>query len=196
MKLRHLLVIGAGVAALTCGAAWADYAIKDGNGLPGTIFAFVCQTTKICPAHVLVDSFGNELHPAVTTQLPPALTTAGNLKVALTENTLPGWTPKMLNALSNSAVTIKSAAGSLAYVHCYNPNGTVAYLQLFDTSGAVTLGTTTPVLSMAIPQTNSTGYTLALAGVAFANAIKAAATSTATGSTAPGTALDCNVAYN
>lgn len=41
-------------------AARADYIIKDGGGTTQTIFAFVCQTVKICPAHVLTDSTGTE----------------------------------------------------------------------------------------------------------------------------------------
>lgn len=43
------------------GIAVADYTIKDGAAATQTIFAFVCATTKICPAHVTINSSGTEL---------------------------------------------------------------------------------------------------------------------------------------
>lgn len=107
-----------------------------------------------------------------------------------------GWTPKLLNALSTTVTTVKASSGKLGFVGCFNPNSLVAYMQVFDTSGTVTLGTTTPVLSLPIypgtnPQVQDMGF-----GTNFANAIKVAATTTATGSTAPTTSLDCNAGYN
>jgi len=108
-------------------------------------------------------------------------------------------TPKILNALSTTVTAIKSsAAGQLGAVYCWNPNSSVAYIQIFDvaTAGAVTLGTTAPKLSLGIPPTNSGGFTLSAIGVSFTTGIQVAATTTATGSTAPATALDCNAAFN
>lgn len=193
MRLRYLLA-GAALAVAGVSAALADYTIKDSNATTRTIFAFVCQTTKICPAHVLIKSDGTEINPAAAGQLPAALTGSGNLAVALQETNIAGSTPVLLNALGTSVTTVKASAGRLVYLHCWNPNAAAAYVQVFDISGSVTLGTSTPKLSMAVPPTNSNGFVLPLQGIAFANAIKAAATSTATGSTTPGTALDCNAA--
>jgi hypothetical protein len=113
----------------------------------------------------------------------PALATSG------------GWKPKLLNGLTNAAVTIKASAGQLAMLEGYNPNAAQIYIQVFD-SASPTVGTTTPVLSIPIAAGGTGGFTLSLAGVQFANAITVAATTTATGSTAPGTTLDCNAAYN
>ena len=62
------------------------------------------------------------------------------------------------------------------------------------TAGAVTVGSTTPKWSIGIPATAAAN--LARVGLAFANGIQVAATTTATGSTAPGTALDCNFSYH
>lgn len=42
-------------------AAVADYDIPLPNGPTKTIFTFACFTTKLCPAHALIDSAGNEL---------------------------------------------------------------------------------------------------------------------------------------
>ena len=47
--------------------------------------------------------------------------------------------------------TIKSSAGELGAYHCLNPNDRPpAYVQIFDTSGTVTLGSTVPVLSLGL----------------------------------------------
>src|SRR5262245_66372268 len=46
--------------ALTAGAL-ADFAIKDGNAVLKTVKSFVCETTKICYAHVLIRSDGMEV---------------------------------------------------------------------------------------------------------------------------------------
>ena len=110
-----------------------------------------------------------------------------------------GWQPSLLNGLAATVTAIKSsAAGQLGLLYCENPNNSVAYVQIFDvaTAGGVTLGTTTPKLSFSIPATNAAGFTLSVIGVKFSNGIQIAATTTATGSTAPNSALDCNAGYN
>jgi hypothetical protein len=112
-------------------------------------------------------------------------------------STVGGWTPKLLNSLSTTVTGIKSSAGQIGYIQCWNPNASVSYIQLFDAlSGSVTLGSTVPKLSIGVPPTNSTGFVLPLVGVQFASAISTAVTTTATGNAAPSTAVDCNAAYN
>jgi hypothetical protein len=105
-----------------------------------------------------------------------------------------GWTPKLLNGLSTTVVQIKASAGQLALVQCYNPNTSQIYVQLLD-SASPTLGTTTPVASIPVAPGSTGGFTLSGVGVQFANAIQVAATTTATGSTAPTTAPDCNAVF-
>lgn len=102
-----------------------------------------------------------------------------------------GWTPKLVNGLSSTAVTLKSAAGQMGLLQCYNPNASQAYVQLID-SGAVG----TPVLSIPIAPNATGGFALSLVGVQFTTSIKVAATTTATGTTAPTTPLDCNAGIN
>jgi hypothetical protein len=85
---------------------------------------------------------------------------------------------------------VDSDAGVLDFVSCYNPNATVAFVQIFDIVGAVTLGTSTPKTVLAIGATSTGGATMMNLG--FANAIKSAATTTATGSTGPTTDLVCS----
>lgn len=92
-------------------------------------------------------------------------------------------------AITNTVVTVKGSAGTFGGYFIYNANSSVAYLQVFDVSGSVTLGTTRPDLVFALPAGAAANLEIAN-GVAFANAIKIAATTTASGSSAPSTALD------
>ena len=108
-----------------------------------------------------------------------------------------GITPLKLNALTNSAVAIKASAGQLFMLQCGNTNASEYYVQIYNVAaGSVTVGTTAPTLSIPIAATSTGGFALSLQGLQFSTAISAAATTTATGGTAPGTALDCNAGYN
>jgi hypothetical protein len=103
-----------------------------------------------------------------------------------------GAAPSLANGLSTSIKTVRAGNGVLSFLSCYNPNATVSYVQFFDTIGTVALGTTVPKLSIGIPATQHVSVPV---GAAFLVGIKAAATTTATGNTAPGTPLDCNFTF-
>jgi hypothetical protein len=131
-----------------------------------------------------------------------AYTAQGAQWSTLTPSTTGGWdkwsTP---NNNSNAAlvataggVTVKGSAGTFGGYYCFNPNSTVTYLQVFDTSSAVTLGTTRPHLVFGIPA-NSAANIEFVNGINMANAIKIAATTTASNSTAPGTGMDVTILY-
>lgn len=108
-----------------------------------------------------------------------------------------GVTPKILNALSNSAVSVKGSAGQLFGLQCGNTNASEEYVQIYNVaSGSVTVGSTSPTLSVPIAATATGGLMISLVGIQFGTAISVAATTTATGGSAPGTALDCNAFYN
>ena len=106
-----------------------------------------------------------------------------------------GWTPFLANGLTTTLKTVKNAIGQLGGVQCYNPNSVQAYVQFFN-SATPTLGTTAPTLSVPIGPTSTGGMAIAMVGIQFSTVITMVATSTATGSVAPTTALDCNVWYN
>jgi hypothetical protein len=129
---------------------------------------------------------------------PGIATIVSVLKTTLTTTAVPattnGWNPFLDNAQSTTVTTVKGSAGELGAYHCLNPNSAPAYVQIFDTSGTVILGTTIPVLSLGLPASDGGNLEWTI-GVHFANAIKVAVTTTATGSTAPGTAVDCNFAF-
>lgn len=74
-------------------------------------------------------------------------------------------------------------------------NSAVTYLQLFDAvTGDVTVGSTTPTLSIPIPAGAGydTAFDTAMVKFDFTNGCVVAATTTRTGSTNPGTAVDYN----
>lgn len=77
---------------------------------------------------------------------------------------------------------IKTSAGKLFWLHVINRSASVRYLKLYNATAAnVTVGTTTPVLTLPIPTlatTNGAGFTIHFgdAGLAFDTAICIAAT--------------------
>lgn len=121
--------------------------------------------------------------------------------VTITPSTTGGWskwsTPNngTGNApLTNAVQTIKSGAGTFGGYMVYNPNATVAYLQVFDSTTA-SLGTTKAAIIIPIPPTSAANLEIAN-GVNMTTGIQAAATTTATGSTALATAgLDLTIWY-
>lgn len=95
-------------------------------------------------------------------------------------------------ALSNTAVSIKGSPGAIQALACYNPNATVEYVQVYDTTGSVTVGTTPAKFS--VPLTPSTVTNVQL-GVNMYSGIKVAGTTTSGGGTAPASALPCSVVF-
>jgi len=114
-------------------------------------------------------------------------------------NCIDGWLPKLLNGLTTTVTAVKTSQQALlGTVYCYNPNSSVAYIQLFDvaTAAGVTLATTVPKLSLGIPATTASGTGPTAVGITFYNGLQAAVTTTATGNTAPSIAMDCDVTYD
>ena len=99
--------------------------------------------------------------------------------------------------LTNTIVGVKVTGGVVAGVHCYNPNASEIVLQFFNSvpTGA-TLGTTAPYMIVPIAATATGGWVFSPLNVGFSTAISVAATTTSSGSTAPGTLPDCNVYFN
>jgi len=58
-KLTTALLVAAGI--MVVGSALADLSVKDGGGATRTIKNFVCETTKLCNATVLIKSDGTEI---------------------------------------------------------------------------------------------------------------------------------------
>jgi hypothetical protein len=100
-----------------------------------------------------------------------------------------GWTPSSQTALSNTVQAIKSSAGQLGGLDLFNPNSTTVYIQFFNAAtGSVTVGITAPTFVKALPAGAAANINYG-AGITFNTAISWAATTTATGNTAPSSAL-------
>jgi hypothetical protein len=99
-------------------------------------------------------------------------------------------------ALTNTDVAVKASAGRVYGYHVYNPNSSDIFIQFYDAgTGAVTVGTTTPKLSLVIPGGGVLDAMSLPVPISFGTAITVAATTTAGGGTAPTTALVANVVY-
>lgn len=100
-----------------------------------------------------------------------------------------GWSVNSQTALTNSKIAVKASAGNFGGYMVYNPNASAVFIQVFDVASAsVTLGTTAPTYVITLPATAAANVEFSL-GITHATAITLAATTTATGLTAPGTAL-------
>lgn len=99
-------------------------------------------------------------------------------------------------ALTNSAQAIKASAGNLYGYYIYNPNASAAaFIQFYNTaSGSVTVGTTNPLFMLTIPAGSAANLMFPYP-VSFSTAISWAATSTAGGNGALGTACDAVAWY-
>lgn len=134
---------------------------------------------------------------------PLSLTTAGALRVDASAATQPveliPATSGGCSCLSTNATAltlIKSSAGQLYGIDIGNSGASGVYVQVFNASstGSVTLGTTAPLYQTWIPAGGGRNYAFDQ-GIAFSTGLVFAVTTTRTGSTAPGTAADCNFIY-
>lgn len=166
--------------------AMANYGTSPGAVLVPGVNAFVTNANGNGQATMANSS------PVVIASNQSTINTAPQLQ------TSSGWTGKLLNALSTTVVQVKASAGQVGEIYCMNPSTVSnAYIQVFNVvSASVSLGSTTPLLAYGIPASSASGKTLSLVGTQFGTAISVAATTTATGSSAPQTALDCNISFN
>jgi len=119
--------------------------------------------------------------------------TASSLRAALGTATSGGVSSYIYNGLSTTVQTVKSSAGLVYGWVIYNPNTSVAYVQVFNTT-SVTLGTTTPLYSIPVPAGGVAQFFSDI-GITHGTAITIAATTTMRGNTAPTTGLDVNIFY-
>jgi hypothetical protein len=119
--------------------------------------------------------------------------------VNLTAAARGGYSVSSQTSLTSTA-TISGSAGKFGGIMFMNLNSAPAYIQVFDTTSAVTLGTTTPTFVIPIPANATAANGVAAVhefsvGISIANGIKVAATTTATGSTTVSTGLTGFVMY-
>jgi hypothetical protein len=94
-----------------------------------------------------------------------------------------------------TAQAAKASAGVLYGYYAYNPEAAVTFVHFYNTAqGSVTVGTTNPLFTIAIPAGAAANLALPY-GIAFSTAITVAATTTAGGNTAPSTGVSLVVFY-
>lgn len=166
--------------------ATTDAAVTGDNS--GTLSAKLRGLSRMIAS--VWDSVNNRLKVNVeNASLTVAASLSAPVFATLTPNTTGGWSVNSQTGLTNTKVAVKASAGTFGGYMVYNPNSAQIYIQVFDVaSGSVTLGTTTPTYVIPIPATSGANVEFTN-GINHATAITLAATTTATGSTAPGTAL-------
>lgn len=130
---------------------------------------------------------------------------SGAANVNLTPTASGGWTAYALGNTTNAALTttqtVSAAAGKFGgYMTLINLNSSPAYIQVFDTTGAVTLGTTAPIFVIAIPANSTAANGVAANmevtnGLVIANGIKIAATTTSNGASTVATGITGTIIF-
>lgn len=134
--------------------------------------------------------------------LPAGTSAIGSVNLSPTASG--GWSGYALggsNAALTTTQTVSAAAGKFGgYMTIINLNSTPAYIQVFDTTGAVTLGSTAPTYIITIPAnataTNGLAANMELSnGLVIANGIKIAATTTSNGASTVATGVTGTILY-
>lgn len=95
-----------------------------------------------------------------------------------------------------TAQAAKGSAGNVYGWYIYNPEAAVSFVHFYDVaSGSVTVGTTNPKFTLAIPAGAAANIPPVMAVANFATAITVAATTTAGGNTAPSTGVSLVLFY-
>lgn len=172
--MRRLLIATAAAVALFGGAAIADLSVKDGAGTTRTIYNYVCFTTKLCNATVLINSAGTEIAPLTDTQLratalplPTGAATSANQSTANTSLATIATATTGVATAANQATANTSLATIASAVSTPIPAGTNAIGKVEQSvnvtptncSGTVTAGGTAQNAFTA--QTGLHGFTIA-----------------------------------
>lgn len=213
------------IGAVTQSGTWSNTVTQaTAASLNATVVGtgtFAVQATLSAETTKVIGTVNQGTSPWVVNDpgLPDALgqtTMAGSTSVAIASNqtAIPvnlspsasgGWSAYALGNTTNAALTttqtVSASAGKFGgYMTLINLNAAPCYIQVFDTTGAVTLGTTAPNFVIAIPA-NSTaalgvGANMELSnGLAIANGIKIAATTTSNGASTVATGVTGTILF-
>lgn len=185
-----------GTAAVTNAGT---FAVQDSEKVADDA-AFGVASTKLTPVGFLADETSTD--SVDEGDLGAArMTLDRKLIVTIEPHTAGGWSTFNATsgdgstALTNTAQAIKASPGKLGGWFIYNPNASVAYVPIYNVaSGSVTVGTTNPLMVLAIPAGSAANLEM-VNGITFDTAIAVAAATTAAGNTALGTALEANFFY-
>lgn len=115
--------------------------------------------------------------------------------VTTVANSVGSWSTATALAQTTTKKAVKTSAGVFGGYYVYNPNTSVAYIQVFNVaSGSVTLGTTAPKMAYGIPPGSAANLEI-VQGIAMNTAITLACTTGAANGTAPAIGLDLTILY-
>lgn len=97
--------------------------------------------------------------------------------------------------LSNTIQTAFASSGPVLGYNCFNSNVYTVYVQLFDATSGVVVGTTVPVRTIPVAAGSPTGLQAPSPPFAVNNGLQVAATTASGGSTAPASAISCEFYY-
>lgn len=149
------------------------------------------------PLPVVFDPLGNsEMNNSVSVtmaydQTPIDVSQGDVFNVGLTSSGT-GFSTACFTALTGTATALSNAAGKLSGYALLNTNSIPVYLQIFDSAGAIVVGTTAPSMIFPIP-CNSTAVNGVLShpfwdvGLNIVSGIRVAITTSPNGSGAPAT---------
>lgn len=83
------------------------------------------------------------------------------------------------SAATTNATSVKTSAGKLVKLRGYNAVASVRYLKLYNKASAPTVGTDTPVLTLALPASSAFEFDMGALGLPFATGIAYAITGAA-----------------
>ena len=130
-KLATWLLVAAGVFVF--GNALADLAVKDGGGTTRTIKNFVCETTKLCNATVLIASDGTEISPATSAQ-------AGSLtETAPASDTASSGLNGRLQRVAQRITSLATPAAPVVTPHTAGSTTWTYYVVAIDKDGNVSV---------------------------------------------------------
>lgn len=90
-----------------------------------------------------------------------------------------GWShARLISAATTNATSVKASSAEVGFIYAVNLNAAVRYLKLYNKASAPTVGTDTPVATLAIPaSTTGAGFMLPIpGGAAFTTGLAFATT--------------------
>jgi hypothetical protein len=168
---------------------------KAASGTPAAVAAGDAVNAYFDQNGRLVVSLGTAFDASVDTFGPGANASVAAL---LTHRFAANGTNALLVATSQ---TVKASAGRVYGYEVRNVNANVMFIHFYDTGSTVTVGTTVPIVSVAVPGGSGTAPGVARVmfsiSIAFGSAIKIAASTSDdhTVATAPGTGLSGIIYY-
>lgn len=171
--------------------AFTYFRVRLNTAIAGTgtvALSFIPQAFPIEPTVTVGQANGASLNMQVSNQITLATGTNTYGAVYGAVRTTGGATPyTLISAASTNATSVKASAGTVYGIQATNNTTTIAFLKLYNTNAAPTVGTTVAVKTILLPANSTTVVPIGPAGLAFGTGIALAITGA--GTTADTTAV-------